>query len=318
MSTTFMQSVGLAAAMLASTSVFAADSEHIERGRYLATAGDCVACHTAPGGKPMAGGLALASPLGPIYSTNITPSKVHGIGNYTLEQFSDALRHGKRADGANLYPAMPYTEYAKTSDEDIAAMYAYFMHGVEAVDAAPAHTTALPFPFNIRASLGVWNALFHDATPYQADASQTPEWNRGAYLSQGLAHCTTCHTPRTTLMAEDSKRSLSGGEVGGWYAPNITSDAQSGIGNWTVQELVQYMSGQPVSGKGPAAGPMAEAVDHSLKHLTPEDLKAIAVYIKSVPAVGDGRVKQGADQFGQPVDALHSIRGVDLPRITTP
>ncbi len=154
MSTTFMQSVGLAAAMLASTSVFAADSEHIERGRYLATAGDCVACHTAPGGKPMAGGLALASPLGPIYSTNITPSKVHGIGNYTLEQFSDALRHGKRADGANLYPAMPYTEYAKTSDEDIAAMYAYFMQGVEAVDAAPAHTTALPFPFNIRASLG--------------------------------------------------------------------------------------------------------------------------------------------------------------------
>lgn len=314
MSTTFMQSVGLAAAMLASTSVFAADSEHIERGRYLATAGDCVACHTAPGGKPMAGGLALASPLGPIYSTNITPSKVHGIGNYTLEQFSDALRHGKRADGANLYPAMPYTEYAKTSDEDIAAMYAYFMQGVEAVDAAPAHTTALPFPFNIRASLGVWNALFHDATPYQADASQTPEWNRGAYLSQGLAHCTTCHTPRTTLMAEDSKRSLGGGEVGGWYAPNITSDAQSGIGNWTVQELVQYMSGQPVPGKGPAAGPMAEAIDHSLKHLTPEDLKAIAVYIKSVPAVGDGRVKQGADQFGQPVDALHSIRGVDLPQ----
>ncbi len=137
-------------------------------------------------------------------------------------------------------------------------------------------------------------------------------------LSQGLAHCTTCHTPRTTLMAEDSKRSLGGGEVGGWYAPNITSDAQSGIGNWTVQELVQYMSGQPVPGKGPAAGPMAEAVDHSLKHLTPEDLKAIAVYIKSVPAVGDGRVKQGADQFGQPVDALDSIRGVDSPRITTP
>ncbi len=249
MSTTFMQSVGLAAAMLASTSVFAADSEHIERGRYLATAGDCVACHSAPGGKPMAGGLALASPFWPIARPT---HAFQGARDRQLHAAAVQRTHCATANvqtGPTCYPAMPYTEYAKTSDEDIAAMYAYFMQGVEAVDAAPAHTTALPFPFNIRASLGVWNALFHDATPYQADASQTPEWNRGAYLSQGLAHCTTCHTPRTTLMAEDSKRSLGGGEVGGWYAPNITSDAQSGIGNWTVQELVQYMSGQPVPGK---------------------------------------------------------------------
>ena len=311
---TFLKACVLASAVLALAPALAADNAAIERGRYLATAGDCIACHTAPGGKSMAGGLALASPLGSIYSTNITPSKTHGIGNYTLEQFADALRHGKRADGANLYPAMPYTAYAKTTDEDIAAMYAYFMQGVEAVDAAPAHTTALPFPFNIRASLGVWNAIFHDATPYKADASQTPEWNRGAYLSQGLAHCTTCHTPRTSLMAEDSKRSLGGGEVGGWHAPNITSDAKSGIGNWSVDDLVLYMSGQPVPGKGPAAGPMAEAIDHSLKHLTPADLKAIAVYVKSVPAVSDSNVKQGADQFGKPVDDLDSIRGTALPQ----
>ena len=311
---TFLKACVLASAVLALAPALAADNAAIERGRYLATAGDCIACHTAPGGKSMAGGLALASPLGSIYSTNITPSKTHGIGNYTLEQFTDALRHGKRADGANLYPAMPYTAYAKTTDEDIAAMYAYFMQGVEAVDAAPAHTTALPFPFNIRASLGVWNAIFHDATPYKADASQTPEWNRGAYLSQGLAHCTTCHTPRTSLMAEDSKRSLGGGEVGGWHAPNITSDAKSGIGNWSVDDLVLYMSGQPVPGKGPAAGPMAEAIDHSLKHLTPADLKAIAVYVKSVPVVSDSSVKQGADQFGKPVDDLDSIRGTALPQ----
>lgn len=313
MKNTFIQASALAAAVWAAAPALAADPAQIEQGRYLATAGDCIACHTAPGGKPMAGGLALASPLGAIYSTNITPSKTHGIGNYTLEQFTVALRHGQRADGANLYPAMPYTAYAKTTDEDIAAMYAYFMQGVEAADAAPAQATALPFPFNIRASMGVWNAMFHDATPYKADASQTPEWNRGAYLSQGLAHCTTCHTPRTSLMAEDSKRSLGGGEVGGWYAPNITSDAHSGIGNWTVEDLVLYMSGQPVPGKGPAAGPMAEAIDHSLKHLTREDLKAIAVYVKSVPAVAIPGVKQGADSFGKPRDDLDSLRGSALP-----
>lgn len=302
-----------AAPAVATAATAAGASSEVERGRYLATAGDCVACHTAAGGKSMAGGLALASPMGAIYSTNITPSKTHGIGNYTLEQFTNALRHGKRADGANLYPAMPYTAYAKTSDEDIAAMYAFFMQGVEAVDTA-APKTDLPFPFNIRASLGVWNAMFHDATPFKADASQTPEWNRGAYLSQGLAHCTTCHTPRTSLMAEDLKRSLGGGEIGGWYAPNITSDATSGIGSWSQEDLVKYMSGQPVPGKGTPSGPMAEAVDHSLKHLSAEDLKAIAVYIKSVPGVANTNVKQAADSFGKPTDDLDSIRGVDLPK----
>lgn len=314
MNKTLMKFSWLAATVLAAAPVFAADNAEVERGRYLATAGDCVACHTAPGGKSMAGGLALASPLGSIYSTNITPSKAHGIGNYTLQQFTDALRHGKRADGANLYPAMPYTAYAKTTDEDIAAMYAYFMQGVQAVDDAPAKQTDLPFPFNIRASLSVWNAMFHDATPYKADASQPPEWNRGAYLAQGLAHCTTCHTPRTALMAEDGKRSLGGADLGGWYAPNITSHASSGIGSWTEDELVAYMSGKPVPGKGPAAGPMAEAVDHSLKHLSAEDLKAIAMYVKSVPAVDDGSLKQSAASFGKQTDALDSVRGVDLPK----
>ena len=314
MNKTLMKFSWLAATVLAAAPVFAADNAEVERGRYLATAGDCVACHTAPGGKSMAGGLALASPLGSIYSTNITPSKTHGIGNYTLQQFTDALRHGKRADGANLYPAMPYTAYAKTTDEDIAAMYAYFMQGVQAVDDAPAKQTDLPFPFNIRASLSVWNAMFHDATPYKADASQPPEWNRGAYLAQGLAHCTTCHTPRTALMAEDAKRSLGGADLGGWYAPNITSHASSGIGSWTEEELVAYMSGKPVPGKGPAAGPMAEAVDHSLKHLSAEDLKAIAVYVKSLPAVDDGSLKQSAASFGKQTDALDSVRGVDLPK----
>ncbi|MEG1055807.1 MAG: c-type cytochrome, partial [Janthinobacterium sp.] len=166
------------------------DAAAIERGRYLATAGDCIACHSVPGGQPMAGGLALATPLGAIVATNITPSTTHGIGNYTLKQFSDAVRHGVRADGANLYPAMPYTAYAKVTDEDTAALYDYFMHGVAAVDKAPAQQTDLPFPFNIRLSMAGWNWLFLDKKPFVTDTAKSMEWNRGAYLAQGLAHCT--------------------------------------------------------------------------------------------------------------------------------
>lgn len=284
----------------------------IERGRYLATAGDCVACHTAPHGAAMAGGLAIATPLGDIYATNITPSKTHGIGNYTLAQFTAALRDGKRADGAHLYPAMPYTAYAKTSDADIAALYAYFMQGVAPVDqAAPA--TALPFPFNLRFSMGIWNAMFHDNKPYQAQPQQTPEWNRGAYLVQGLAHCSTCHTPRNTLMAEDPKRSLGGGEVGPWLAPNISSDAIAGIGGWTQEELVRYMREGRVAGKGPASGPMAEAIDHSLHQLSDADLNAIAVFLKSTPPVADASMQQTAFSWGKATDQLETIRGVALP-----
>ena len=300
----------------ASASAMAAtsDAATVERGRYLATAGDCIACHSVPGGKPMAGGLALATPLGPIIATNITPSKTHGIGNYTLAQFSDALRHGVRADGANLYPAMPYTAYAKVSDADTAALYDYFMHGVAAVDAAPAKVTDLPFPFNIRLSMAGWNLLFLDKTPYVADASRSVEWNRGAYLAQGLAHCTTCHTPRNALMAEQLSKELGGADLGTWHAPNITSDVNSGVGGWSQQELVDYLRTGRAANKAQAAGPMAEAIDHSLKHLSDSDLHAIAHYVKSVPALRDAADTRAVTQWGQPGNELAAIRGVALPK----
>ena len=290
-----------------------APQDLVERGRYLATAGDCVACHTAPQGTAMAGGLAIATPLGPIYSTNITPSKTTGIGNYTLAQFTAALRQGRRADGAYLYPAMPYTAYAKATDDDMAAMYAYFMHGVAPVDSTPP-ATRLPFPFSIRASMAAWNALFLDTTPYQANTRQAPEWNRGAYLVQGLAHCGACHTPRNALMAEDPRRSLGGGEAGPWHAPNISSDLRAGIGGWSEDELVHYMHEGHVAGKGSSGGPMAEAVDHSLGHLTEADLHAMAVYLKSTPAIADPAATQPAYSWGQATDQLASIRGVALPQ----
>ncbi|WP_258052053.1 c-type cytochrome [Mesorhizobium sp. INR15] len=272
-----------------------------------------MACHTAPGGAAMAGGLSIATPIGTIVATNITPSKEDGIGNYTLEQFDAALRKGVRADGKHLYPAMPYTSYALLSDDDVAALYAYFMNGVIPVETRPAETK-LPFPFNIRLSMAAWNLLFLDKGPYQPDPAHDAEWNRGAYLAQGPAHCGTCHTPRNLFMAEKTSAEMAGGDVGFWHAPNITSDANSGVGGWTVDELVAYMRDGHAAGKSQAAGPMAEAVDNSLRLLTPEDLKAIAVYVKSIPAVQDAADTQPVFAWGNPSNDLASIRGVALPQ----
>ncbi|WP_449428431.1 c-type cytochrome [Rhodanobacter umsongensis] len=289
-----------------------ASAEQLQRGQYLATAGDCVACHTAPGGKPFAGGLPVPTPIGTIFATNITPSKMAGIGNYTEQQFSDALRRGIRADGARLYPAMPYTAYAQISDDDVQALYAWFMHGVSAVDTVPA-PTRLPFPFNIRLSMAAWNLLFLDSKPFTPDPGKSADWNRGAYLVRGLAHCSTCHTPRNLLMAEQSSRALAGGEVGTWHAPNITSDADSGIGGWSESDLVAYMKLGHATGRAQAAGPMAEAVDNSLQHLTAADLQAIATYLKTIPAQHDPADTRAVDSWGAAFDELDSLRGVALP-----
>ena len=290
----------------------ATDSALILRGGYLAIAGDCGACHTAAGGKPLAGGLALATPVGPIYASNITPSKTYGIGSYTLAQFSNALRKGVRADGAHLYPAMPYTSYALLSDDDVKALYAFFMNGVAAVD-GPAPRTTLPFPFNIRLSMAGWNMLFLDEKSYATEPDKSLEWNRGAYLVRGLAHCGDCHTPRNVLMAVESSRYLGGGLVDGWNAPNITPDETSGIGGWTQEDVVAYLRTGRAAGKGQAAGSMAEAVDHSFRYLTDSDLGAIAVYLKSVPSIHDAADTRPAYQWGIPASGLESIRGVPLP-----
>ncbi len=259
----------------------------IEKGRMVALAADCAGCHTAPaGGKALAGNYAMQTPMGTIFSTNITPSKEHGIGNYSEEDLSRALREGKRKDGAHLYPAMPYDSYTQMTDEDLHALYVYLMQGVPAVDQA-AQTTQLPFPFNLRMSMLVWNTLFLDKKRFTPDTSKTPEWNRGAYLTEALEHCAACHTPRNTLMAADKSRAFAGGSLGAWYAPNITSDPVSGIGEWSVEELVQYLRTGRAEGKGQAAGGMAEAVENSLQFLPESDLRAIAVYLKSLPPIRD-------------------------------
>jgi mono/diheme cytochrome c family protein len=276
-------------------------------GKRLAVAADCVACHTAPGGKAFAGGYPLGSPMGTIYSTNITPSKIAGIGNYSAEQFARAVRDGVTADGTHLYPAMPYTSYSKMTDSDIAALYDYFMHEVQPVD-TPTAKTELQFPFNVRASMIGWNAMFHSSTRFTPDPAKSAEVNRGDYLVNGLAHCDTCHTPRNVLMAADNSKALAGGALGSWYAPNITSDKVSGIGAWSSDDIVAYLRTGHVEGKAQAAGPMAEAVENSLQHLSDSDLKAIAAYLLQTQPMKTGEAK-ARHEYGQAsVDEL-TLRG---------
>ncbi|HEV7607837.1 MAG TPA: cytochrome c [Steroidobacteraceae bacterium] len=284
--------------------------DEVERGRYLAIAGDCEACHTAPGNDQpaMAGGYPIVSPAGTIYSTNITPSRTHGIGNYTEEQFSRALREGVRADGARLYPAMPYTSYAGLRDADVRALYAWFMKEVAPVDLRPAQTD-LPVPLNVRSSMMAWNVLFLSDERIADDPAHDAEWNRGRYLVETLGHCSTCHSPRGLLMQEKDGDALAGGKLGAWYAPNITPHAVGGIGGWSKTELVQYLATGHVADKAEAAGPMAEAITHSFSRMTPADLEAMATYIETVPAVPDPEAKQASYAIGARGSFEPALRG---------
>lgn len=262
-----------------------ARSSSISRGHYLAIAADCAACHTnGRNGQFMAGGYAILSPMGAIYSANITPSKRYGIGNYSLKQFSDALRKGVRRDGAQLYPAMPYDAYGRLTDADVKSLYDYMMTEVKPVD-VPAPKTQLPFPFSFRPFLSVWKiAASVQGKPYVFDHSESDDWNRGKYLVDELAHCGTCHTPRNMLLVPKRSGYLSGAQLGAWYAPNITDDPVSGIGTWKDADLFAYLT----TGRSPHAranGPMAEAVEHSLQYLPDADINAIIIYLRSVPPI---------------------------------
>ncbi|WP_343723136.1 cytochrome c [Herbaspirillum seropedicae] len=283
------------------------EGQLIKRGEYLAIAGDCAACHSQKGRAPFSGGHPISSPLGTIYSTNITPSKTAGIGSYTRDQFAAALRQGVRADGSQLYPAMPYTAYARLNDEDVTALYTYFMQGVAAVDqAAPA--TDLPFPFNIRLSMKAWNWLFLDKKPFEPDPSQSAQWNRGAYLVQGLAHCSTCHTPRNFLMAEQLERRLQGGSLGTWYAPDITPAALQAKPAWTREMLADYLASGHAANGATAAGPMLEAIEMSFSRLRREDLEAMASYLLPPTAA------TAAPAVNKPPAGLTPVQGDDTPQ----
>jgi nicotinate dehydrogenase subunit B len=250
----------------------------IERGRQLAAAGDCVVCHTAPGGVPNAGGLAMDTPFGQVVTTNITPDAQTGIGLWSFSAFQRAMREGISRDGHHLYPAFPYTAFAKTSDEDLTALYAYLMAQPAVRSETPA--TQLAFPFSVRPLMAGWNALFHDAAPYQPDVTQTVEWNRGAYLVNGLGHCGACHTPRNAFGAERSgKAFLSGAMVDGWEAPALTALSRAPV-PWTSEQLYSYLRTGHSPQHGIAAGPMAPVVKE-LVAMPDADIRAMASYLAS-------------------------------------
>ncbi len=270
-----------------------ADMPVLQRGAYLARAADCVACHTAPGGQPFAGGLAFELPFGRIYSTNLTPDAATGLGAWTDDEFVRAMHEGVGRDGQRLYPAFPYTSFTQLSRADVLAIKAYLM-SLPPVQ-QPARAPELSFPFNQRWGMGLWNAVFFRSERFQADPARPEVWNRGAYLANGLAHCAECHTPRNAGFALDHGQELAGASLEGWLAPNITSDSKFGLGSWSDREIVAYLLSGHAPGRGSAAGPMGEAVSHSLQHLAPADLDALVAYLRSVPArEGDPRTAVAA------------------------
>jgi len=279
------------------------DAASIERGRYLAVAADCIGCHTAPGGKPFAGGLALDSPLGKIYSTNITPHPESGIGKFTLDDFDRAVRHGIDDEGMTLYPAMPYPSYSLMSDSDIAALYSYFLHGVEPV-ASSAPANDIPWPLSIRWPVAIWRKLFSpspDAPGFNASRYADPFVARGAYLVQAPGHCGACHTPRAFTLQEkaldDSSTSfLAGGpEIGGWVAVNLRGNAGDGLGDWSKDDIVATLRTARNATQAVIGAPMSEVVVHSTQHLNEADLQAIAAYLKTLAPSSGRAVKFAAN-----------------------
>ena len=268
--------VGLLAAAL--TASAHADDSLVKQGEYLSRLGDCGACHSVAGKPAFSGGLAIESDLGTIYSTNITPDKTHGIGSYSEQQFSDAVRKGVLPDGTRLYPAMPYPDYAKISDADMHALYAYFMQGVPPSASQPPETE-LSFPFSQRWGMRFWNWAFASDKPFQPIGGATAEVNRGAYLVESLGHCGSCHTPRGMAMNEkalDSSDSqfLSGGSLNGWEVPSLR-----GLPKWSTQETVDYLA-TGRNDKAAVGGEMTAVVEHSTSWMTPADLQAIAAWMK--------------------------------------
>jgi mono/diheme cytochrome c family protein len=260
-----------------------AGADLVKRGEYLARAADCLVCHTAQSGKDYAGGLAFPLPFGTLYSTNITADKETGIGNYSDQDFLDAVQRGIRSDGARLYPAMPFTSYTYLTDADALAIKAYLFSLAPVRAAAPENT--LKFPYDQRWLMAIWSALFNADARFAPDTSKSLEWNRGAYIAEALAHCGECHTPRNLAFALNNRKKFGGAMAAGWYAFNVSADKDTGIGAWSDDDLVAYLSSGHARGHGAAAGPMGEAVDQSFSQLVPEDIRALVAYLRSVPAI---------------------------------
>jgi mono/diheme cytochrome c family protein len=293
----------------------------IERGRYLAIAGDCTSCHSVPGsGQPFAGGRSIETPFGIVVGANITPDSETGIGAWSDESFVRALREGKGHDGELLYPAMPYPNYTKLSESDALAIRAY-LNTVRPVRNAVV-SNKLPFPLDIREGMAAWNALYFTSGEFKPDSTKTAEWNRGAYLVEGLGHCGACHTPKSALGGDDRAHTFQGYALQGWFAPNITNDNERGLGGWSVADIVAYLKNGHNSTSA-STGIMAEEITLSSSHMTDADLTAIATYLKALPgqtpslpagiSASDPKMVAGEAIYADECSACHGLDGKGVP-----
>jgi mono/diheme cytochrome c family protein len=289
----------------------------IERGRYLAVVGDCAACHTTPSsGHLFSGGRAIETPFGKILAPNITPDRETGIGAWTDDEFVSSLLNGTGRGGEHLYPVMPYTYFARMTRDDALAILAY-LRTVPPVH-NPVVSNQLPFPFDIRAGMRVWNMLFFQPGTFQPRADKTAEWNRGAYLVQGPMHCGMCHTPKNLLGGDETVQAMQGYSLQGWFAPNITNDRYRGLGSWSVEQIVAYLK-TGHNDTTAASGPMAEEVSNSSSQMTDADLRAVATYLKDRPDSGaakpaaiaatDPVMKLGGAIYTDECQACHAAKG---------
>ncbi len=280
-------------------------ADQIARGAYLARVGDCVACHTMRGGKPFSGGRAIATPYGKIYSPNITPDAETGIGAWNADDFWRALHNGKSRNGEFLYPAFPFTDYTKVTRTDSDALFAYFK-SLEAVHQSN-RQQELRFPYNQRPLLAAWRSLYFRPGSYSEEKNQSTEWNRGAYLVQGLGHCNACHTGRAAFGSSDTNSDMAGGMIPilNWYAPSLTSSTEAGLGNWDQHAIADLLK-KGISGKSAVFGPMAEVVANSAQYLTDEDANAMAAYLKSLP-------QNDAQPDGEDRLSFHDVTAVMIP-----
>jgi mono/diheme cytochrome c family protein len=295
----------------------------IERGRYLVDAGDCVACHTADKAKPFAGGRAIETPFGIIYSPNLTPERDTGIGAWSDEDFYRAMHFGIAPDGQRLYPAFPYPYFTKLTRDDVMAIRMYLKTLPPVKNQRP--PSALMWPLNYRVFMRAWNWAFFDAGTFTPHPQKSDEWNRGAYLVEGAAHCGACHTPKNIAGADKTSRKFAGGQLQNWFVPNITNDRRNGLGAWSIDDIVEYLKTGRNAHSG-ATALMAELVEYSTSKLTDEDLRAIAIYLKDVaaePVVAPSKPDRAVMDAGEAIfsdscSACHQSSGEGVARMFPP
>ena len=300
-------------------------NDPVARGAYLARAGDCVSCHTAQGGQPFAGGLRMDTPFGYLLSPNITPDAATGIGHWSADDFYRALHHGVNKRGQDMFPVMPFDFYTRVTREDSDAIYAYLRSVAPVKNAVVVNH--LRFPFNQRWSMAVWRELFFSEGTFKPDPAKSAAWNRGAYLVEGLGHCSACHSPRNALGGIEKDKAFTGATIDGWFALNLTSELHTGLGSWTAEQIATYLKTGAVAGKTTSLGPMAEVVRNSTSYMTDADLLAMGTYLKDLPAnstlrqgkpAPDPTRAAGATLYLDHCAACHQASGRGMPGVFPP